>query len=71
MLDINADGLARSEHYRQLAVSLRTLIPTLKTPESRFELRELADDIERLAEFALLAAEPPPSMDLLPECRVA
>lgn len=71
MLDINADGLARSEHYRQLAISLRTLIPTLKTPESRFELRELADDIERLAEFALLAAEPPPSVDLLPECRVA
>jgi hypothetical protein len=71
MLDIKADGLARSEHYRLLAVSLRTLIPTLKTPESRLELRELADDFERLAEFALLAAEPPPTVDLLAEYRVA
>lgn len=71
MLDIKADGLARSEHYRQLAVSLRTLIPTLKTPESRFELRELAEDFERLAEFALLAAEPSLTDDPLSECRVA
>jgi hypothetical protein len=71
MLDIKTDGLARSEHYRQLSVSLRTLIPTLKTPESRFELRALADDFERLAEFALLATDPVPGGDSLPECRVA
>lgn len=71
MLHIKADSLACSEHYRQLAVSLRTLIPTLKTPESRFELRELADDFERLAEFALLATEPLPRGDPFPECRVA
>lgn len=71
MLDIKAERLARSEHYRRLAVSLRTLIPTLKTPESRFELRELADDFERLAEFALLAAEPSPTDEPLSEYRVA
>jgi hypothetical protein len=71
MLDIKADRLARSEHYSQLAVSLRTLIPTLKTSESRVELRELAEDFERLAEFALLAVEPSPTDDPLSAYRVA
>lgn len=51
MKDALRTDLSRSARYRNIAEALRALLPTLKQPQSRLELQQLAEDYERLAQF--------------------
>jgi hypothetical protein len=42
---------SRSEHYRDVAASLRRLARQTQFPDVRRDLFELADSFERMAEF--------------------
>ena len=47
----SGDHQSRSEHYREVAVSLRHLARQTKSFEVRRDLFDLADSFERMAEF--------------------
>jgi hypothetical protein len=47
----NGDHQSRSEHYRNVADSLRRLAQQTQFPDVRRDLFELADSFERMAEF--------------------
>jgi len=46
------DHRSRSEHYRDVADSLRRLARQTQFPDVRRDLFELADSFERMAEFS-------------------
>jgi hypothetical protein len=46
------DHQSRSEHYRDVADSLRRLARQTQFPDVRRDLFELADSFERMAEFS-------------------
>ena len=45
------DHQSRSEHYREVADSLRRLARQTRFPQVQQELSDLADSFERMAEF--------------------
>jgi hypothetical protein len=47
----SGDHQSRSEHYRDVADSLRGLARQTRLPQVRQELSDLADSFERMAEF--------------------
>jgi outer membrane protein assembly factor BamD (BamD/ComL family) len=47
----SGDNQSRSEHYREVADSLRRLARQTQFPDVRRDLTELADSFERMAEF--------------------
>jgi hypothetical protein len=47
----SGDHQSRSEHYRDVADSLRRLARHTRFPQVRQELSALADSFERMAEF--------------------
>jgi hypothetical protein len=58
----SGDHQSRSEHYRDVAGSLRRLARQTQFPQVRQELSDLADRFERMAEFTAKwePAEPQP-----------
>ena len=48
----SGDAQSRSEHYRDVADSLRRLAQQTRFPEVRQELFDLAECFDRMAEFA-------------------
>lgn len=46
------DGQSRAEHYREIAASLARLAGQLRFHEARRQLLTLAEQFERMAEFA-------------------
>ena len=47
----SGDHQSRSEHYRDVADSLRRLARQTRFPQVRQELSDLADSFDRMAEF--------------------
>jgi hypothetical protein len=51
MTDADWPTPAQRRHYREMASTIRALIPTLTNPESRQELLLLVAGYERLADY--------------------